>query len=628
MNRLLIASYKISGLWIRAAVCFCFLCFPLAGLVSAADVSFQANVDRKSVRLGEVIQLSLSFYGAQNIDTPVLEDIEGFDVRYLGPSTRMSIVNGRSSSSITHIYSLIPLKTGRFTIGPFSAEVNGNVLTSKPITIEVLSASQSRGQSGQKKEDDTRTGSFSREELKDHVFLLMESDKKSAYVNDIIGLTIKLYVSGVPVRDIQYPRLETAGFSIDDFQEPNRYRENLNGMSYEVVEFKTDIFALKPGEFVLGPVSLRCNLMFRKQSSRKRRSPFDDDFFGSLFDGDAFGGFFGGYQSYPLELESAPLPVTIMSFPQDDKPDNFKGTVGDFDLEIEARPAEVKAGDPITLNIIVSGRGNFDTVSSPELKSQDGFKVYDPQVKQGRNTKVFEQVVIPQSQEVKSIPGITFSFFNPAVGRYETITKGPFPIRVTKAEQTQAKVIEGEQGRVKAVIKEKLGRDLIYIKSSPGRLRSKGSYFYNNLTFWIVQIVIAFAFAGILTGLKHRQRLKTDIIYARSLRAPAKAKKGLRRLKQLMRSDKKDEFFDRAFITMRDYLADRLRLPAGAVTLSEVTAILSKKKVEQRIVDKLGFIFEHCDIIRYSPDSNREEIRQDIYKNLKEAVDYLERRKL
>jgi len=57
----------------------------------------------------------------------------------------ISIVNGVVTSSITHDYTLVPLKTGTFTIGPFSVQAQGKTLTSKPITVEVVSA-PARGQ--------------------------------------------------------------------------------------------------------------------------------------------------------------------------------------------------------------------------------------------------------------------------------------------------------------------------------------------------------------------------------------------------------------------------------------------------------------------------------------------------
>ena len=110
--------------------------------------------------------------------------------------------------------------------------------------------------------------------LEDRVFLIMQVDKKKAYVNEIIPVTIKLYINRLTIRDIQFPELLHEGFSVDTFDKPNQYREALGGVGYDVIEFNTNIFATRPGELSLGPATLRCNLLIKKTSRRRSRSPF------------------------------------------------------------------------------------------------------------------------------------------------------------------------------------------------------------------------------------------------------------------------------------------------------------------------------------------------------------------
>jgi len=76
----------------------------------------------------------------------------------------------------------------------------------------------------------------------------------------------------------------------------------------------------------------------------------------------------------------------------------------------------------------VKGEGNFDSIKAPRLQSKDGFKVYDPQVKQNENEKIFEQVIIPDSENITHIPQINFSFFNTKTGQYEVLMHNSIPI--------------------------------------------------------------------------------------------------------------------------------------------------------------------------------------------------------
>ena len=101
----------------------------------AKEVAFNIGADSNQVAFGESLQLSLNFEGTQNIPALELSNLESFQARYLGPSTRMSIVNGQVSSSITHIYSLLPVKAGVFKIGPLRFDYQGDTYISNLIEV-------------------------------------------------------------------------------------------------------------------------------------------------------------------------------------------------------------------------------------------------------------------------------------------------------------------------------------------------------------------------------------------------------------------------------------------------------------------------------------------------------------
>ncbi|MFH0827908.1 MAG: BatD family protein [Candidatus Omnitrophota bacterium] len=590
----------------------------------AADIQLDVTVDRNKVALGEALQLNLNFQGTQNISAPQLDQIEGFETRYVGPSTMISIVNGAATSSITHIYTLIPLKTGTLTIGPLSIPVQGKTFVIKPITIEVVSTPSGGQQySPNQASPDSAPAQINEEQLKDRVFLIITAGKRKAYLNEIMPLTVKLYISQLGVRDIQFPVLETNNFSIDKFGQPKQYREEVGGVVYDVVEFTTDMFGIKPGEFILGPAKVKCNLVVRRQNQR-RRSPFDDDFSGGSF----FDDFFGRLETYALDLKSAELPITILPLPQEGKPDGFDGALGNFQLEVEAMPLRVKAGDPITLKMTIKGEGNIDSITSPKLESKDGFKVYDPQVKQNGTEKIFEQVLIPDSEKVTHIPRINFSFFNTQTGQYQVLTYPPIPITVAKAEDAQAKLVEFPQTQIKPTQKEELGRDIIYLKNSPGKLRKTGQYLYQSFGFWLLQILSFILFIGIILFRLQQQRLITDTRYARRLRAPGKARKGMQEAGRLLQEGKTEAFFDAVFKTIREYLADRYHLPAGGITAVTIEEIAKEKGIANEALDKIKRIFTDCDMARYAPSQFGQKQLEDIFQYLKEVIDYLEKQKI
>ena len=610
---------------IKKSIIALLLLVVLDGAVLASDIQFEATVDRKTVSLGESLQLSLSFHGVQNVSPPDLGEIDGFQVQYLGPSTRMSIVNGKVSTSITHIYTLIPLKTGSFEVGPFSVVLNGKTFTSQALRIQVLSgaAPPKRGTQG----PGVSQKAIREEQLKDRIFLRIEPGKLQPYVNESVPLSIKLYINRLAVRDIQYPKFEHEGFSIKEFGQPKQYRQAIGGIVYNVIEFNTSMFAVRPGELTLGPAKIDCNLVVRKKQSR-RRTPFDDDFFGNIFGKNVFDDFFGRYKTYPFQATSPALTVHVQSLPDEGKPANFKGAIGDFRLEAKVSPKKVKAGDPITLTMTISGTGNFDTVSSPVLDSKEGFKVYEPEAKQGEASKVFEQAIIPQSEAITEIPKITFSFFNPQTGKYRSLTQGPFPISVAKPGGSELKIVEIPRAVTRTAKKELLGRDIVYIKESPGKLKRTGKYLYQRVGFWLYHLIALIIFITLVTFYKHQEKLKTDERYARRLQAPAKARKGIREAQGFLAKEKSGEFFDCVHKTLIGYMADKLHLPAGGITIEAVKEILGAKNIDGEILDKLTNIFSACDMARYAPLELDRHKRETIFNDMRKVIDFLERKKV
>ncbi len=602
-------------------LCIIYCALNFAGTCFAKELSFEAAVDRNKVSLGSSLQLSLSFNNAQNIPAPELPAIDGFQSRYLGPSTMMSIVNGKVLGSITHNYLLLPTKIGVFKLGPFKVEHNGDKYISNQVNMEVLES-----QSQVSDQPDNRADLSDVRDLSDRLFITIQVKKDKAYLNENVPLTIKLYVNRLGIKDIQYPELiHEEGLSIGTFDKPNQYQELYKGVKFDVIEFNTSVFGLRPGEFNLGPAHIKCNLIVRNQP--KRRSAFGS---ADPFDADIFDNFFGRHETYPLDLKSKEAAFRVLALPQENKPADFSGALGNFSFEADVAPLEVKLGDPVTLKMVVSGEGNFNTVGVPKLKSEKGFKVYEPQVKQNANTKSFEQVIIPVSLEVKEIPSLSFNFFDTLSGEYKTISRGPFTITIIKPDkEEETRIVEGKQLVAPSVAtrEEKLGRDIIYIKDNPGRMKKINEYLYNNKIFLGLQAVPLLFYLIIVLIYAKKQRLKTDLKYARGLLAPRKARAGILQAKKYLDKAEAGKFCDILFLTLQEYLGDRFHLSSKGITISVIDEHLRKEGVSEDILAKLREIFKECDIVRYASSQLSRENMQASLTKLEEVIDYLQRKK-
>ena len=603
---------------VRIAKIFIAIIFLLYTHVLAEELNFEATVDRNKVGLGQSLQLDLTFDGSQNMPVPELSTIEGFQVRYLGPSTRMSIINGQTTSSVTYVYTLLPTKVGSFKLGPFKFEHNGNTYNSNVINIEVLeTAAQAENQPSLEAQSQVN-------DLNDRIFLTLQLRKNKVYLNEVVGLTIKLFVNSLGVRDIQFPQFNHDGFSVGKFELPRQYQELVGGINYDVIEFQATIFGLKPGEFHLGPATTQCNLIVRKQVNRQGAG-FSDSFFNS----DVLDNFFGGYQAYPMNLKSADISVTVLSLPVQNEPKGFSGALGVFDFQASVSPLEVKVGDPVTIKAVVRGQGNFNTVNLSTLSLGSDFKVYEPQIKQDKEIKTFDQVLIPLNASIKEIPAMSFSFFNTQTDLYETITRGPFLIKIIKPEkEEEIKITEGKQLTRTFVKEEKLGRDIIYIKDNPGELRKKQEYFYRNKIFLGFQVVPLLFYLLMVMLHARKRKLATDVKYARQLLAPQRAKAGIIRARGFLEKRSTGEFYDALFDVLQEYLGNKFHLSSKGITTSIIDEQLKHKSIPKEILANLRNIFSECDMVRYAASQLTKENMQNSLKKLEEAIDYLQRNKV
>ena len=160
----------------------------------AAEVTVRAQLDRAQARVGDPVDLAVEVNGAQNAPAPALTSPDGLSVRYVGPSTQVSIVNGQMSASVTHHFSVAALKEGTFTLGPIRVEYNGKTYDAGSVTLQGL-AGNARAAAGQP--------GAPGEQLR----LVLSAAKTEVYLHERIPLSLKLYVGNVRVSDLQYPTI-------------------------------------------------------------------------------------------------------------------------------------------------------------------------------------------------------------------------------------------------------------------------------------------------------------------------------------------------------------------------------------------------------------------------------------
>lgn len=573
---------------------------------ATAEVSVQATVDRTNVAVGDPLTLSIEISGTQNAPPPEVGGVSDFQIQYLGPSTEVSLVNGRMSAKISHRYRLVGRKQGVFTLGPFQVSSGGKTYETEPIRVRVSAAAPGRRAAGAQPPED-------------RLRLVVSTPKTELYVGERVPIEVKVYVGNIRVDDLQYPEIPTEGVTFGKLSEPQRREEIVNGHRYQTLSFKTRLTPVHAGELDL-TATMQMNVL-RPRRGRRGNDPFFDRFFNGFFS-DSFA------ERQPIEIQAQPTKLTVLPLPEEGRPPAFNGAVGRFDFRLDVKPTQVAVGDPITVRMEIRGKGNLTSVTAPEVPTDDRFRKYDPQAvkdEERAGRRVYEQVVIPKQADVHELPAVSFSFFDPEQARYRTIRRGPVALHVSPAAAAgQPQVVS--QGAVFEAPKpaEQLGRDIVFIKDAPGRLRERGPRFYARPWFWSLQLLPIAAFIGLLAVVRRRERFAADPRLVRFLQAGRAARSSLSKLATMPVEGPR--FYDELTATVHSYLSAKLDLPPGAVERNRVLECLKSNGSSPELHRQVASFFELVEGARYAPSQAVPE-REEALRLARGIVEGLERRR-
>lgn len=147
--------------------------------------------------------------------------------------------------------------------------------------------------------------------------------------------------------------------------------------------------------------------------------------------------------SEKLVSEVPAITVTILPFPAKNKPISFNGAIGTgyhFSVFMKS-PSTLNVGDEVSLELTIKGNENIKRVPLPELCCQPNFKnvfrVSDipPTEESQGNTKKAVVKMRPLNAEIKEIPPVEFTYFNPSTEQYTVLSSEPIPITIKPLKQ-------------------------------------------------------------------------------------------------------------------------------------------------------------------------------------------------
>jgi hypothetical protein len=559
------------------------LLFP--SLILAA--SFTATLDRDTVNVGEAVTLSLNFEGGSPKAVPALPNIPNLKLGSTAQSSSFKFINGQMNSTVTYTYQLTPTQPGEFMIPALKAEIEAQTFTSAPLKLKVAKNNSS---------PITATNAD-----KEMVLLRIVSPKKEMFVGEVMPLQLELYVrSGIGAEQVQ-PQVRGEGLTAGNPVKGSERDVQIGNSVFRCVQVLIPVTAIKTGKFNL---SADCALTLQVPSNSRGRDPFDPF------------GVFGRTELKPTIVSTPQAEAfTILALPKQNVPENFKGAIGNYSLSVSAAPTNVTVGDPITIKVQISGRGQLEPLALPEQTSWTDFKTYPPTSKVEtrdqlglQGTKTFEQVVVPQNPEIARLPSFSFSFFNPDERRYHTLTNAPIPLVVKPSRSLPSLNTNASQKD------EPHAQDIVHIKQRLGTTAAIRAPLITQGWFLATQSIPVLAFLGFVAWRRQNEKLASNPRLRRERHVAQVIRQGSQELRFYAAENHSEEFFATTIRLLQEQLGALLDVPASSITEAVIDEKLRPRAVPEENLLALRELFHVANQARYAPDHKHGELQAMIPK--------------
>ena len=541
-----------------------------------AQVNFEATLSKKKLGLNE--RLRIDFVMNKNGDNFTPPNFENFQI-IGGPnqSIKTSYLNGEQSFSKTFSYFLKPLKKGKLVIYQATVTIDGQEYKSLPVEVNVTNSVKGANSNSDDEYFDD-----------DNIELIASVSKSSPYINEPITIVYKLYykspINVSNANESEAPKYKD--FFTQNIKIPQLKvnRETYKGQIYNVVDWrKVVLYPQRDGNLEISPLSLNLVLDF---PTNKR------DFFGNII-----------YDQASKIITTGSKIITVRKLPDNGKPKNFSGAVGQFEFDVILNKNSLKASESFQAKVKVTGQGNLKLFDLPNLMVPASMELYEPERKENVKTNLsgmsgtIENIytIVPKYQGKFPIQELEFSYFDPLEKTYKTL----------KSQKLNIDVFEGPtlSSNSNENIVLPVSESFKFIKKENNFTRINKEQFSNTSTFYILLSIPLLSLLSFIIFYSLPKR--------RELNNYEKIKKVYKQIKiNLNNAEKsignKDKFYDLVEKAIYNCLKARFSIETNKLNKESI----KKQMILDGIsVDKIEIILklvESCERARYSNSSDYE----------------------
>ena len=423
----------------------------------AADVQSSVSTQETYVNLPFTLQIQIN--NANEHEKPVIPAVDGLEIVPQGTpsrSYRTTTINGRTTkrNTLTYLYSVTATREGTFIIPAIKVVADGQ---------------------------ETETGAMrivaTQSETDDLMFVEIEGNEAEIFVGQALQLSLKIWIRAYRDKEFNITLNEATMWSLlskktqwgnfaESIQKMSKNRQRPGGKltlredsegqerGYLLYEIDATVYPDRPGKIDGDDVRILVDYPEELGRTRSPISLLGDDFFrgSSMFNDDTLGSFgtrLAITSIRPIVAETEVESITVKPIPEEGRPADYRGAVGQYRIVSEAGPRTVKVGDPITLNIGITGKGPMDVLRAPPLADQASlirdFKVPNEPLAGfvDGTQKVFSTAIRPLREGTTEIPPIEYSYFDPQQAAFVSIKSDPISITVDAADVLKLDSIVG-----------------------------------------------------------------------------------------------------------------------------------------------------------------------------------------
>lgn len=563
--------------------------------VMLAQIEFKTSVSKNKLGVNQRfrIEFTVNKQGADNFEPP---SFANFNI-VGGPSSSVnqSWINGKVSYSQAYIYVVEPKRIGEFTIEPAKIEYKGKIIKSNTVKITVT-----------KEVEIPKDPNNPNYIAQQNIHLVAEVSKLNPYVGEGIYVVYKLYVSeNISLngsRVSESPQYKGFWNQDIDVKQVNFKRGKYNGENYRYVILKKAVLIpQRSGKLIIEPIKMDFSVGIPTGRG---------DFFGNMIT-----------RNINYSTKSTAKTVHVKALPEEGKPIDFSGAVGEFNFKVLANKNVLKANEVAQINVEVSGRGNFKLFEIPKITTPAELEVYTPEHKEQVTTSLSglrgsisdSYTVVPQFKGKYKIPEVTFSYFNPKEKKYVTITSEAIIVDVTEGKEISL-ASNNSTSEKKQVVSSNNNFRFIALKTT-FKPTVEEDFFKSTLFYLLLLLPFLAIPIGIIIGNKRAKRAG-DIFGNRIRKADKLARKYLSEAKKQLGNQ--EAFYVALEKALHNFLKAKLYVETSEISQERIAELLKDKNIDVSIIKEFITVLNNCDFARYTPTTSVT-IQQD-FENAKNII--------